>query len=320
MENLRLSSSPHILSSHGTGGVMGAVMLALLPATVAACIFFGLYSLLIVAVSIAAAVATEAIIQKLTKKKVTIGDLSAALTGLLLALNLPPTVPLWIPVIGSAFAIGIAKQVFGGLGYNFINPALAARAMLQVSWPALMSASTAWIFPGSVDTVASATPLALIKGTEAAAGAAPSYMNLFLGNVGGSLGETSALALLIGGIFLMVIKVISWRIPVTFIGTVALFTWIAGPQGLFTGDALYHILAGGLFIGAFYMATDYATSPVLPASQIIFGIGCGLLTSIIRLFGGYPEGVCYSILLMNLAAPLLERAFKKRIYGEVAKS
>ena len=299
---------------------MGAVMLALLPATVAACIFFGLYSLLIVAVSIAAAVATEAIIQKLTKKKVTIGDLSAALTGLLLALNLPPTVPLWIPVIGSAFAIGIAKQVFGGLGYNFINPALAARAMLQVSWPALMSASTAWIFPGSVDTVASATPLALIKGTEAAAGAAPSYMNLFLGNVGGSLGETSALALLIGGIFLMVIKVISWRIPVTFIGTVALFTWIAGPQGLFTGDALYHILAGGLFIGAFYMATDYATSPVLPASQIIFGIGCGLLTSIIRLFGGYPEGVCYSILLMNLAAPLLERAFKKRIYGEVAKS
>lgn len=300
---------------------MGAVMLALLPATVAACIFFGLYSLLIIAVSIAAAVATEAIIQILTKKKVTVGDLSAALTGLLLALNLPPTVPLWLPVIGSVFAIGIAKQVFGGLGHNFINPALAARALLQVSWPAFMTASTAWIFPGGVDTVASATPLALIKtGAEAAAGTPPTYMSLFLGNVGGSLGETSALALLIGGIFLMVIKVISWRIPVTFIGTVALFTWIAGPQGLFTGNALYHILAGGLFIGAFYMATDYVTSPVTPAAQIVFGIGCGLLTSIIRLFGGYPEGVCYSILLMNLAAPLLERAFKKRIYGEVAKS
>jgi electron transport complex protein RnfD len=299
---------------------MTDVMLALLPATVIGCVFFGWNALLVVVISTVSAVATEALIQLLTKKKVTIGDMSAALTGLLLGLNLPPSVPLWVPIIGSAFAVAIVKQVFGGLGYNFINPALAARAMLQISWPSIM---TTWSIPFTLDAVSTGTPLALIKtGAEAVSSVTivpPSILDLFLGNTAGCIGETSALALLIGGIYLMIRKVISWHIPVTYIGTVALFTFIAGPSGLFTGDALYHILAGGLFIGAFYMATDYVTSPVTPAAQIVFGIGCGVLTGVIRLFGGYPEGVCYSILLMNLAAPLLERAFKKRVYGEAAK-
>lgn len=318
LTNIRLSASPHIYSKNSVSRIMGDVLIALVPAAIAGCVLFGLNSLLIIVLSVGAAVATEAIIQKLTKKEVTIKDLSAAVTGLLLALNLPSTVPWWIPVVGSVFAIGIGKMVFGGLGYNFINPALVARAMLQISWPIMMNG--AFALPFQADAVASATPLALIKGTEAVSAAMPSYLDMFLGNTAGSLGETSALALLMGGVYLMVRKVISWRIPVTFILTVALFTFIAGPKGLFTGDALYHILAGGLFIGAFFMATDYTTSPVTPAAQIAFGIGCGLMTSIIRLFGGYPEGVCYSILLMNLAAPLIERAFKGRIYGEVAKS
>ncbi len=318
MENVRLSSSPHILSSGSVKKIMLDVILALLPATIAGCIFFGWNAFLVVVLSTASAVLTEWLIQLLTKKKTTVGDLSAAVTGLLLGLNLPPSVPFWIPVIGAAFAVAVAKQVFGGLGHNFINPALAARAMLQISWPSLM---TAWTNPLTLDAVSSGTPLALIKtGAEAISSTTlPSYLNLFLGNTAGSIGETCALALLIGGVYLMIRKVISWRIPVVYIATVALFTFIAGPAGLFTGDALYHILTGGLFIGAFFMATDYATSPVSPAAQIVFGIGCGVLTSVIRLFGGYPEGVCYSILIMNLAAPLLERAFKKRIYGEAAK-
>lgn len=319
MENVRLSSSPHILSSNSVTKIMTDVMLALLPATIAGCIFFGWNAFLVVVLSTASAVLTEWLIQLLTKKKTTIGDMSAAVTGLLLGLNLPPSVPFWVPIIGSAFAVAVAKQVFGGLGHNFINPALAARAMLQISWPSLM---TAWTNPFTLDAVSSGTPLALIKnGAEAASSGAPlpSYLNLFLGNTAGSIGETCALALLIGGVYLMIRKVISWRIPVVYIATVALFTFIAGPRGLFTGDALYHILAGGLFIGAFFMATDYVTSPVSPVAQIIFALGCGVLTSVIRLFGGYPEGVCYSILIMNLAAPLLERAFKKRIYGEAAK-
>jgi len=321
LENTRLSSSPHLYSANNVSRIMLDVIIALIPASIAGCIFFGLYPLLIIVLSVASAMATEAIIQKLTKKQVTVNDWSAAVTGLLLALNMPPTVPYWVPIVGSAFAIAVAKQVFGGLGHNFINPALVARAVLQISWPEFLNNSFVPAF--SADAVTSATPLALIKaGAEATAGpvALPSYMDMFLGNIGGSIGETSAIALLIGGVYLMIRKVISWRIPVTFIATVALFTFIAGPKGLFTGDALYHILAGGLFIGAFFMATDYSSSPVTPAAQISFGIGCGVITAIIRLFGGYPEGVCYSILLMNVAAPLIERAFKGRIYGEVAKS
>ena len=288
---------------------MRDVLIALLPATVLGVYFFGWNALMVVLVGIAAAVGTEALLQKLMKRKVTISDCSAAVTGLLLALNLPPSVPFWIPLIGSAFAIAIVKVCFGGLGSNFLNPALAARAFLMVSWPTLM---TTWTMP--VDAVSSATPLAALK-----MGGAPlsPYLDMAIGNVGGCIGETSAIALVIGGIYLLVRRVIDWRIPGVYIATVALFSWIAGPNGLFTGDALYHILAGGLMLGAFYMATDYVTSPITNTGKIVFALGCGVLTCVIRLWGGYPEGVSYAILLMNLVVPLLDRAFQSKPFGSV---
>ena len=311
MDKYVLSSSPHVRSAETTGTIMRDVIIALLPATVLGVVFFGLSALWVVLVSVAAAVATEAILQLLMKKKVTISDGSAAVTGLLLALNLPPSVPLYIPLVGSVFAIALVKQCFGGLGSNFINPALAARAFLMVSWPTQM---TTWTMP--VDAVSTATPLAALK--VAGAGAPSPYLDMFLGNVGGCIGETSAIALIIGGLYLIVRRVIDPRIPFVYIATVALFTWVAGPEGLFTGDALYHILAGGLMLGAFFMATDYTTSPMSGKGKVIFALGCGVLTSVIRLWGGYPEGVSYSILLMNLVVPLIDRAFKPRMFGRTA--
>lgn len=311
MDKYVLSSSPHVRSTETTGTIMRDVIIALLPATVLGVVFFGFSALWVVLVSVAAAVATEAILQLLMKKKVTISDGSAAVTGLLLALNLPPSVPLYIPLIGSVFAIALVKQCFGGLGSNFINPALAARAFLMVSWPTQM---TTWTMP--VDAVSTATPLAALK--VAGAGAPSPYLDMFLGNVGGCIGETSAIALIIGGLYLIVRRVIDPRIPFVYIATVALFTWVAGPEGLFTGDVLYHILAGGLMLGAFFMATDYTTSPMSGKGKVIFALGCGVLTSVIRLWGGYPEGVSYSILLMNLVVPLIDRAFKPRMFGHTA--
>jgi electron transport complex protein RnfD len=289
---------------------MTDVIIALLPATACGVYFFGFNALVTVLVSVAAAIGTEALVQWLMKKPVTVSDGSAAVTGLLLALTLPPLAPgdFYMPLLGSVFAIAIAKQCFGGLGYNFINPALAARAFLMVSWPVAMT--TSWIFP---DAVSSATPLAVLD--PEIGGQASSYLNLFLGNVGGSIGETSALALLIGAVYLLARNVINWRIPAVYIGVVALFTWVAGPGGLFTGDALYHVLAGGLMLGAFYMATDYTTSPMTNKGRVIFAAGCGILTSVIRLWGGYPEGVCYAILIMNLAVPLIDRKFRPRVFG-----
>ena len=311
MDKYTLSSSPHIRSVETTGRIMRDVLIALLPATVLGVVYFGWNALWVVLVSTAAAVATEALLQLLMKKKVTILDGSAAVTGLLLALNLPPSVPLYIPVVGSVFAIAIVKQCFGGIGSNFLNPALAARAFLMLSWPTVM---TSWTMPA--DAVSTATPLAAIN--EAGAGALSPYLDMFLGNVGGCIGETSALALLIGGLYLVARRVIDPSIPVVYIATVGLFTWVAGPEGLFTGDGLYHMLAGGLMLGAFYMATDYTTSPMTIKGRIIFALGCGVVTSVIRLWGGYPEGVSYSILLMNLFVPLIDRAVKPRMFGSVA--
>lgn len=311
MEKYIMSSSPHVRSSETTGRIMRDVLIALLPATACGIYFFGLNAALVVLVGIAAAVGTEALLQLMMKRKVMIADGSAAVTGLLLALNLPPSVPFWIPMIGSAFAIAIVKMCFGGLGHNFLNPALAARAFLVVSWPTLMTS-----FTMPADVVSSATPLTALK-----LGGAPlsPYLDMLIGNVGGCIGETSAIALIIGGIYLIARRVIDWRIPGVFIATVAAFTWIAGPNGLFTGDVLYHILAGGLMLGAFYMATDYVTSPISNSGKIVFALGCGVLTSVIRLWGGYPEGVSYAILLMNVVVPLLDRAFKPKMFGAVLK-
>lgn len=305
-------SSPHLKSGQTTSIIMRDVIIALLPATAAAVYFFGMNVIFVILTTILSCVLSEYAANKLMKKPVTIGDYSAAVTGLLLAFNLPPAIPLWMAAVGGVFAIIITKQFFGGLGMNFINPALAARAFLTASWPIAM---TTWT-KTAVDTVTSATPLAIIKkGSEVAAGTPPDIINLFIGNVPGCLGETSALALLIGAVYLVARRVITLEIPLTFIGTVALMTWLLGGDSLFTGNFLYHIFAGGLILGAFYMATDYTTSPVSFTGKIIMGIGCGLLTAVIRLYGGYPEGVCYSILLMNLAVPLIDKYTLPKSFG-----
>ena len=311
MDQYIMSPSPHVRSSESTARIMRDVIIALLPATAFGVYIFGLNALWVVLSSVAAAMLTEALLQKLMNKKITVSDGSAALTGLLLALNLPPAVPIWIPILGSVFAIAIVKQCFGGLGHNFINPALAARAFLLVSWPTVM---TTWTIPGA-DAISSATPLGALKMGEALS----SYQDMFIGNIGGCIGETSAIALIIGGLYLIVRRVIDPRIPFVYIGTVALFTWVAGPSGLFTGNALYHILGGGLMLGAFFMATDYTTSPMSGTAKVVFAAGCGVLTSVIRLWGGYPEGVSYSILIMNLVVPLLDKAFVPKRFGGAVK-
>ena len=311
MDQYIMSPSPHVRSSESTARIMRDVIIALLPATAFGVYIFGLNALWVVLSSVAAAMLTEALLQKLMNKKITVSDGSAALSGLLLALNLPPAVPIWIPILGSVFAVAIVKQCFGGLGHNFINPALAARAFLLVSWPTAM---TTWTIPGA-DAISSATPLGALKMGEALS----SYQDMFIGNIGGCIGETSAIALIIGGLYLIVRRVIDPRIPFVYIGTVALFTWVAGPSGLFTGDALYHILGGGLMLGAFFMATDYTTSPMSGTAKVVFAAGCGVLTSVIRLWGGYPEGVSYSILIMNLVVPLLDKAFVPKRFGGAVK-
>jgi electron transport complex protein RnfD len=260
--------------------------------------------LFIILFSVLSAVLTEGIIQKFLKKPLTILDGSAVITGLLLGLILPPTVPIWIPISGAVFAIAIGKHVFGGLGFNIFNPALVGRAFLVASWPLLM---TKWISP---DGITGATPLGILKleGIKAVG-----YSQLFFGNISGSIGETSALALLIGALFLFYKKIISWRIPSIYIGTVFLLTLIFGK------DPLFYILSGGLFIGAFFMATDYVTSPITKNGKLIFGFGCGLLTVIIRLYSGLPEGVMYSILLMNALTPLIDRYTAPKPFGFVKK-
>ena len=306
---LHISTGPHLRSRDDTQRLMLDVLIALLPSTAASIYFFGLRAALIIAVSVAAAVLSEFVWQKLAHKPIRINDLSAAVTGLLLALNLPANVPWWIPLIGSAFAILIVKQLFGGIGHNFLNPALAARAVLLTSWPSHMTKAylpLRTLFASSaatgVDTVSAATPL-LVPSTELG--------DLFLGNIPGAIGETCKAAILIGLVYLLVRRVISWEIPVVMVGTVALMSWILGD------DVLRMVLSGGLLFGACFMATDYVTSPMLKLGHVIYAVGCGLMVTLIRKFGNYPEGVTYAILLMNIVTPLIDRSLKRKVYGEV---
>ena len=275
------------------------VIIALMPATLAGFYFFRMRAVLVVLVTILSCVITEYLMRIILKRDQTIYDLSAVLTGILLGLNLTAAVPLWIAAVGGIVAIAIIKQLFGGLGQNFINPALGARVILTVSWTKEM---TQWVAPGP-DAITTATPLGLLK----EGGALATYADMFWGNIGGCIGETSAIALLIGGVYLIIKRIIAPEIPLIYIGTTALLTWILGPTGLFTGDVLYHILAGGLLIGAFYMATDYVTSPITEKGRIIFAFGCGVLTAVFRLYSNMPEGVSFAIILMNIVTPLIDR-------------
>ena len=325
MDNLLVvSHSPHITGNDTVRRTMLDVIIALIPALIAGTLVFGYRALVVTVISVLACVLFEWLWGKLLKKPATVGDLSAIVTGMLLAFNMPVTIPLWMVVIGAFFAIIIVKQFFGGLGHNFMNPALAARAFLLASWALAM---TTWVAPhtsvpfwNTADVVTSATPLAAYAGAEGAVSELPGYFDLFIGNVSGCIGETSVLAILIGGIYLIVRRVIRIRIPLTYLLTVALGTWMfAGHDGLFTGDALYQIMAGGVMLGAFFMATDYTTTPYTPVGQIIFGIGCGVITVLIRVWGGYPEGCSYSILLMNIVTPLIDRITAPKRYGASKK-
>lgn len=306
-ENLLIvSSSPHLHSANKVSTAMRDVSIALLPALVGAVYFFGMAAATVILTCVIAALLSEVIAQKIMHREVTINDGSAVVTGLLLAFCLPPTIPWWIAAIGSAVAIIIGKQFFGGLGCNIFNPALIGRAFLVASWPVVM---TTWVTP--LDGVTTATPLGIIK--EGLSEQLPSLGQLFMGNVAGCLGETSALALIVGGLYLLYKGHIDWRIPFSYLGTVFVVTAVVG------ADPFFHLLSGGLMLGAFFMATDWVTSPITKKGRLIFGIGCGLLTVLIRLMGGYPEGVCYSILLMNLATPLIDRYTKARVFGGVKK-
>lgn len=317
---LIVSSSPHIRSEESVKRIMLDVIIALIPAMIGSVYFFGINALKLILISIASSLFFEAAIQKLFKKDITINDYSAIITGILLAFNLPANAPWWIPIFGAGFAIIIVKQFFGGLGSNFMNPALAARAVLLASWPNVMST---YVLPGA-DAITGATPLAIMKYGGADAGASatvaqaaaelPSLMNMFIGNVGGAIGETSAALLLIGALYLIIRKVINWKIPVVYIGTTVVLLFILGVEA---DQLMYHVLGGGLILGACFMATDYSSTPVTPIGQIIFGIGAGALTALIRVKGGFPEGVSYSILLMNVAAPLIEKFTAPKVFGRV---
>ncbi len=311
---LVISSSPHIRGGETISKIMVQVFIALLPAAIAAVWFFGLAALEVMVLCTVGCIAVEELWNKCAKRSSTWKDGSAALTGLLLAMNLSSGAPWWICILGCLLAIGLGKQLFGGLGYNPFNPALVARVALLIGFPQLM---TSWVVPNpgkwlACDALTGATPLAA-TGNELA-----SISNLFYGNVGGCLGETSALALLIGGLFLLVRKLIKWQVPASFIGTVAIISGVAhhfNPE--LTPPALYHVLAGGLMIGTFFMATDMVTSPMTANGALIFGFGCGIITSVIRIWGGYPEGVSFSILFMNALTPLIDRYTIGKPFGYI---
>ena len=320
--DLTISSSPHIRASHSTASIMRDVCIALAPALLFSIWLYGFRVLTVVLVSVAACVFFEWAYRRMMKKDNTVRDGSAALTGLLLAMVSPPTVPYWVVVLGALFAIVVVKQLYGGIGKNFLNPALAGRALMMTSWASLM---TAWAKPhtwlsiasnytaeGALDGITAATPLAALK-----SGAIPDQglLNAFLCNIGGCIGEASALLLLLGGVYLVARKVISARIPLCFIGTVAILSFLF-PRG---NDRLvwtaWQLCSGGVMLGAIFMATDYVTSPVTAWGQIVFGVGCGALTVLIRYFGGFPEGVSYAILIMNVTVGLLDKVGLPRRFG-----
>ena len=322
-KNLKLiaSSSPHIRSKDDTRSIMIDVCIAMLPALVVSCFVFGLQALVLTVISVVSCVFWEWAYRKLMKKSCSVGDCSAVVTGMLLAFVCPVSLPWWVIVIGSFFAIVVVKQLYGGIGCNFLNPALAGRAVLVASYAGAM---TTWVQPGfknavaifgsAADVATGATPLALMK--DGAFDQLPEIADMFLGFVGGSLGETSAVALLVGFLWLLLRKVISWQIPVAYIATVAVVSLISAPAGIGAVDyMLYSIFGGGLMLGAIFMATDYATSPVTAKGQIVYGIGCGALTVLFRYFGLFPEGVTYAILLMNACVWVIDRYTAPRRFG-----
>lgn len=297
---LNVSSSPHIRSKVKTSNLMRNVIIGLLPTSAAGVYLFGFRALLILLFSVCSAVFFEAMWCFINKKDLTISDFSACITGLLIGLNVSVSTPLWAVFVANGFAIIIVKQLFGGLGYNVVNPAMAARAFMLISWPQIM---TDFPLPGGGDAVSTATVLS---------GAEETIFNAFMGNIQGCIGEVSAAAIIIGGIYLILTKTIKPYIPVAFIGTVFVFTALAGE------NALLQILSGGLMLGAFFMATDYVTSPATACGQIVMGVGCGILTAVIRLWGSYPEGVTFAILFMNAMTPLIDKVFVPARYGKAA--
>lgn len=308
-QTMKISSSPHIRDKETTTNLMGQVIVALMPATIFGIYNFGMKAFITILIAVISCVVFEAGYQKLVKDRVTVTDLSAVLTGLLLALNLPPEIPFWIPVLGSFFAIIVVKQLFGGLGQNFMNPALGARCFLLISFTGRMTTFT-------YDAVTTATPLANLK-----AGESVDVLSMFLGTTAGTIGETSAVALIIGGLFLLCRKVINYRIPFFYIASFAVFIMIyalATGRGFDIYFLLAHLFGGGLMLGAFFMATDYVTSPVTPNGKIVFGILLGLLTFLFRVFGGSAEGVSYAIIISNLLVPLIERVTIPKSFGKGA--
>ena len=313
MEKLIVSTSPHIQSKTSTQGIMRDVIIALLPAAVAGCVLFGWKALLMIAVCVATTVLSEFLFNLLTKKEQTVTDLSAVVTGLILALSLPAKAGIFHCIVGSVFAIVVVKCLFGGIGCNFANPAATARVFLIIAFSASIGGATAPTL-GGVDLVASATPLEIIKlGSDTEL---PSLLDMFLGNRAGAIGETSALALILGGIYLIARRVIKWHVPVIYIATVFLLSLII-KQDLTV--ALYQVLGGGLMIAAFFMITDYSTTPINTLGKMVFAFGCGVITVLIRFWGSYPEGVSFAILLMNILSPYIEKLCAKKPLGKAGK-
>ncbi len=320
-DKLTVSPSPHVRSNETTTGIMFDVILALVPALIMSVVYFGLRALVLVAVCVASCVLSEYIARKVMKRDNTIGDLSAIVTGIILAFNLPATIPFWMAAIGAVIAIIVVKQMFGGIGQNFVNPAMTARIILMVSFPTAMAQ---WVEPftntWNVDAVTTATPMAILANVKdgdlsAVKETLPSLAEMLLGHHGGSMGEVCSIALICGGIYLLLRKVISPAIPLSFIGTVAVIMLFAGDFNL--QFVAYQLLGGGLMLGAFFMATDYATSPINRKGRIIYGIGCGVITSIIRIYGALPEGVSFSIILMNILVPHIEHLTIPKAFGVV---
>lgn len=326
MENkLIVSSSPHVRSNQDTSYIMKQVVIALLPATLAALFFFRLSALNVIFFCVAGSVGAEFLCQKISKQESTIGDFSAVVTGLLLAFNVPASLPWWMCLLGAAFAIIVVKMVFGGIGNNFVNPALAARAFLLASFPVAMTmwmeTGINWVSSGNIDAYTTATPLSFLKAgsneISALTDSGINIGNMLIGNIGGCIGETSAILIILGGLYLMYKGIINYVIPTFYIATVAILMFILG--GFNFSFVIYELLAGGLMLGAFFMLTDYTTSPMTKKGQIIYAVLAGLITTEIRLYGGYPEGVSYSILFVNVMTPLIDKYTKTKVFGEVSK-